>query len=155
MRFTPALTTLRTTAAALAATVLLASCAGDADPSTDTAPDAPSSQQPSSPATGGSVEPASPPATPTPEPSGPTLSITVEGDEVSPNSQEIDLAPGETLLVEVTSDRAGELHVHSKPEQYVEFGAGTTTAELVVDVPGQVEVEEHDTSAVVARLQVQ
>ncbi|WP_231252727.1 hypothetical protein [Nocardioides furvisabuli] len=56
-------------------------------------------------------------------------------------------------MIEIQSDRAGELHVHSTPEQYVEFDAGRTSAQLVIETPGSVEVEEHDTSAVVALIE--
>jgi hypothetical protein len=87
-------------------------------------------------------------------PSGPSLDITIEGDEVSPNAEELELGTGEPLTLVITSDRAGELHVHSKPEQYVEFEAGTSEHELVVDTPGEVEVEEHDSDAVVALIEV-
>jgi len=84
----------------------------------------------------------------------PLLTVTIDGDEVSPNAEEIDLGTGERLLVEIDSDRAGELHVHSVPEQLIEFAEGTTNREIVVNMPGTVEVEDHDTSAVVALIEV-
>ncbi|GAA5156290.1 hypothetical protein GCM10023340_43710 [Nocardioides marinquilinus] len=87
-------------------------------------------------------------------PAGPTLDITIEGDDISPNAEELELGTGEPLTLVITSDRAGELHVHSKPEQYVEFDAGTSEHELVVETPGEVEVEEHDSDAVVALIEV-
>ena len=85
---------------------------------------------------------------------GPLLTITIDGEEVSPNAEEIHLGTGEKLLVEIDSDRAGELHVHSAPEQLIEFAEGTTNSEIVVNTPGTVEVEDHDTSAVVALIEV-
>ena len=85
---------------------------------------------------------------------GPLLTVTIDGDEVSPNAEEIDLGTGEKLLVEIDSDRAGELHVHSASEQFIEFADGTTNSEIVVNRPGTVEVEDHDTSAVVALIEV-
>lgn len=93
---------------------------------------------------------------PTTEPTdlGPVLTVTIDGDEVSPNAEEIDLGTGEKLLVEIDSDRAGELHVHAASEQSVEFAEGTTKSEIVVNTPGTVEVEDHDTSAVVALIEV-
>ena len=57
-------------------------------------------------------------------------------------------------ICEAAADRVVELHVHAKPEQYLEFEAGTSEQELVVDTPGTVEVEEHDSGAVVALLEV-
>lgn len=87
-------------------------------------------------------------------PEGPRLVVEVHGEKISPNAEEIDLAAGEPLIVQVTASRDGELHVHSKPEQVLEFNAGRSTQELVIDTPGSVEIEEHETGAVVALLQV-
>ncbi len=85
---------------------------------------------------------------------GPTLAMTVSGGDVSPMGRTIELAAGDPLTIRITSDRPGELHVHSSPEQYVEFGAGRTTHKLTVPQPGQVDVEEHESGALVARLLV-
>jgi hypothetical protein len=82
------------------------------------------------------------------------LDVSIQGDQVSPNSEEVDLARGETMTFVVTSDRAGEMHVHAKPEQYLEFGVGTTRLDLVIDTPGVVEVEDHETGNVVALIEV-
>lgn len=84
----------------------------------------------------------------------PDVDVRIEGDEVLPNAQEIKLSTGEALSVRIDSDRAGELHVHSTPEQFVEFGAGTTEAEITVTTPGSVEVEDHETGAVIALIEV-
>lgn len=85
---------------------------------------------------------------------GPLLTVTIDGEEVSPNAEEIELSTGEKLHVEIDSDRAGELHVHSTPEQSVEYAEGTSNSEIVVNTPGTVEVEDHDTGAVVALIEV-
>lgn len=85
---------------------------------------------------------------------GPLLTVTIDGEKVSPNAMEIDLDTGEKLLVAIDSDRAGELHVHSAPEQFIEYAEGTTKGEIVVNTPGTVEVEDHDTGAVVAVIEV-
>lgn len=150
--------------AALAATALalttLVGCAGPAEETDQAATTSPqaseSSPAPSSTSTGPST-PSSAPSTaiPTPEaPRGPTLRIGIDGDDVTPNAVEFDLAVGEPLTISFATDRGGELHVHSKPEQYVEFEAGRSTQELVIQTPGLVEIEEHDTEAVVAVVQV-
>lgn len=122
----------------------------------------------------GDDEPAEPAAEPTPEvptsqstgkakqekptkeqaPAGATLAVQVTGNDVSPSGKAISMSVGDVLTIQVTSDRAGELHVHSSPEQYVEFKAGETRRDLTLDKPGQVDIEEHDTGALVARLLV-
>jgi hypothetical protein len=103
-------------------------------------------------------ESVSPSATPTesaaPKEAGPSLTVDIAGDKVTPNGQAIQVAPGKPLTITFNTDRAGELHVHSKPEQFVEFSAGTSTKKLTIEVPGVVEVEEHDTSHVVAQIEV-
>jgi type IV secretory pathway VirB10-like protein len=88
------------------------------------------------------------------EDAGPTLEVEVEGDEVKPVAEQIDLAVGQRLTITVQSNRAGELHVHSDPEHTFEFGAGTETFRLTVDTPGSVDIEEHESDALVARLLV-
>lgn len=85
---------------------------------------------------------------------GPLLTVTIDGEKVSPNAEEIELSTGEKLHVEIDSDRAGELHAHSTPEQSVEYAEGTSNSEIVVNTPGTVEVEDHDTGAVVALIEV-
>ena len=132
--------------AAFAAAAVLAACSStDANPEpTPTSSAPPSTPSPSASAT----------AEEEPAPAGPVLSVTVDGQDIGPNAEEIDLTTGEQLTIDIRSDRAGELHVHSTPEQFIEFGAGTTSKRLVIETPGSVEVEEHDTSAVVALITV-
>lgn len=142
--------------AALVTALVLGACSGSADE--DAAPvDAQSTQATETP----SATPSAPPATdqPTEAPTSEApveadLAIVIAGDEVSPNAAEISVGRGEPVLISFDTDRGGELHVHSKPEQYVEFEAGTSQQELVIDVPGQVEVEDHDTGDVVAVISV-
>ena len=54
-----------------------------------------------------------------------TVDVTIEGDEVTPVAQAMEIGVGETVLLNITSDRSGELHVHSSPEQEFEFESGT------------------------------
>jgi hypothetical protein len=140
----------RTTALATVVLALaLTGCGGDGTPADDdttqTSSSAPASTSPSKPPKK-SASPA--------QPALPTLAVTVSGSDVSPMAETLELEAGDRLLVTVKSDRPGELHVHSSPEQYVEFGAGKTRKTLTLAQPGQVDVEEHETGALVARLLV-
>lgn len=146
----------RTLPAVLAVLVLLLAGCGGGDDGAETAPEASPTSAASSEATSDSPSPSrKPKPSKTAEPAGPELAVTIDGDDVGPNAEEVELAPGETLLITFQSDRAGELHVHSSPEQFVEFSAGRSEEELTVDSPGLIEVEEHDSGAVVAVLRVQ
>lgn len=151
--------TLLAAALASALVMSMSACAGPADE--ESSPVTESSSPTSTPTPSETTSPDSASSEPTPTPSttptapaGPTITIEISGDKVTPNAKEIDLRTGEPLLMTITSDRPGQLHVHSKPEQYVDFKAGTSQQELVIKTPGVVEAEEHDTSAVVAVITV-
>lgn len=141
-----------TTIAATFTLVLAPAACGGAE---DTAPPAEPAGATSSVTPSAASSPAAP-VSPSTESTdlGPLLTIIIDGEDVSPNAEEIHLGTGEKLLVEIDSDRAGELHIHSAPEQFIEFAEGTTDGEIVVNTPGTVEVEDHDTSAVVALIEV-
>ena len=143
---------MRTSTFVVPTLVLLAALAGCADEPGDESPVDQASSSPSETATSKEKQSAKPKPE---EPQGPVLEVVIDGGEVSPNSQRIELARGEPLVIEFRSDRAGELHVHAKPEQFLEFPAGSSTQELVIETPGLVTVEEHETGAVVAQLAVQ
>ena len=82
------------------------------------------------------------------------IDITVRGNAVSPSGAELSVKPGTPVTLHVVADRAGELHVHSSPEQQVEFAAGTTNVELRFDRPGVVDIEDHDLDKLVVQLRV-
>ncbi len=83
-----------------------------------------------------------------------TLDITVDGDDVKPANKRVAVDLSEPLTLRITSDRAGELHVHSSPEQHVEFKTGTTTKKIRFTVPGVIELEEHESDSLIAQLEV-
>ncbi|UFN46099.1 hypothetical protein [Nocardioides okcheonensis] len=82
------------------------------------------------------------------------VTVTREGDTFTPNGERVDLAIGQTLDLTITSDVAGELHVHSTPEQEIAYEAGTSEHEITIDRPGVVEVESHEPDQVVLQLEV-
>lgn len=142
---------MRSTRTALAAltvaTLLLNGCGTD-----DSGADEPSS--PSSSASTPSGDASSGTGDEKPRPEGPFADITFQGDTASPNGERIDLGVGEELTLRIDSDRAGELHVHSTPEQQIEFPAGQSEEKLVIDQPGVVDVEDHESGMVLLQLEV-
>lgn len=147
----------RLMAVAATSVLVLGACSGEGG---DAEGDAPQTAEPTVDDSGGSTagSTASPPATsatPTAaEPAGARVQVRIAGERVSPNAESLSLDVGEELTFEISSDRAGELHVHSKPEQYVDFGTGRTRADIRIETPGVVEVEDHETGDVVAVLEV-
>lgn len=127
----------------------LAGCGGDDTDSGSSTPTTPASTPSSTQSSTGSSTPASPaPAV------GPSLDVTVAGDEIDPVGKALDAKTGDTLVITITSDRAGELHVHTSPEQELEFEPGTTKLEVELEQPGQVDIEEHASDTLIARVLV-
>ena len=87
-------------------------------------------------------------------PKGTVVDITFDGDSVTPNGERIEAKVGEPLTLNITADKAGELHVHSTPEQEIAYDAGTSTHELTFDQPGVVDVESHHLDKVVVQVEV-
>jgi hypothetical protein len=80
--------------------------------------------------------------------------VTREGDSFTPNGERVELGVDQTLVLTIESDEAGELHVHSTPEQEIAYDAGTSEHEIVIDRPGVVEVESHEPDVILLQLEV-
>lgn len=80
--------------------------------------------------------------------------MTREGDTFIPDGERVELALDRTLVLTITADAAGELRVHSTPEQEIAYEQGTTEHEITIDRPGMVEVESHEPDTVVLQLEV-
>ena len=61
---------------------------------------------------------------------------------------------GEPLKLHITADKPGEIHVHSSPEQEIEYDAGTTDKTITIDQPGVVDVESHSLDKLIVQLEV-
>lgn len=155
---------LASSSASLAATALLllalTGCGDDPSEPAETgtaespSPSATTSQEPS-PSPSAEPDESEQPEQPGQGSEGVSVDVTVQGDQVSPNAEVLEVEVGEPITLQITSDRPGELHIHSSPEQYVEFGSGRTTERFTVDRPGSVEVEEHDSGAQILRVLAQ
>jgi hypothetical protein len=150
---------MRTTLIALAAVaaLALAGC-GDGDEAAEGAPESPSASTPS--ATPSESPSASPSGSVTSSPveqlvdKGRSEEVTIQGGNVTPNAKRVDIGTAERLMLTVSSDRAGELHVHTSPDQEIAFPRGSTVHDLVFDSPGIVEIEEHESGVVILRVYV-
>jgi plastocyanin len=83
------------------------------------------------------------------------IAVTVHGNDITPNAEAVTVSVGETVELEVTADRAGELHVHSSPQHEFEFKPGKSRFRFHLNQPGAVEVEEHVSDALVLKILVQ
>ena len=85
---------------------------------------------------------------------GVAVTVTREGDSFTPNGERVELGVDQPLVLTIEADQAGELHVHSTPEQEIPYDAGTSEHEIVIDRPGVVEVESHEPDLVLLQLEV-
>jgi predicted small secreted protein len=83
-----------------------------------------------------------------------TVDITIKDGKVTPNGDRIKAKVGEPVTLKIDADTAGEIHVHSTPEQEIEFEKGTSTKKLTIDKPGIIDVEDHALEQVIVQLEV-
>ena len=81
------------------------------------------------------------------------IEITFTGDKVVPSGERVAVEVDQDVTLRVTADTAGEIHVHSEPEQEFTYAEGTTDIQLQLDRPGVVEVESHDLELVIVQLE--
>jgi len=86
-----------------------------------------------------------------------SIDVTIQGDSVTPNGDRVEVAVGQPVEFVVKADAAGEIHVHSDPEQELEYAKGTTILKLpasIFDRPGIIEVESHALEKTIVQLEV-
>ena len=139
--------TLSTLAVLMATALPLAACSASG-----TADDKPS---PSAATTSPTESPSETTSKPKPStPAGTTIDITIKDGTVDPNGERVKAELGEPITLKIDADTDGELHVHSTPEQEIEFPKGRSTMKLTIDKPGIVDVEDHELEQVIVQLQV-
>jgi ABC-type glycerol-3-phosphate transport system substrate-binding protein len=84
-----------------------------------------------------------------------TIEVTIEGESVTPNGERVEVAVGQDVELDVTADAPGTIHVHSSPEQELEYDAGESTVTIDgIDKPGTVDIESHELEKVIVQLEV-
>jgi len=84
-----------------------------------------------------------------------TDSVTLTfADGEAPEPERVRASVGEEIEIVVKSDTKGSLHVHTEPEQELDYTSGTTTLMLTIEEPGVYEVESHELEATVLQLEV-
>jgi len=93
-------------------------------------------------------------ATEAPPADAKVIGVTITKDSVSPAAARIEVKRNQPVVLEIDAVDAGELHVHSSPEQHIEFPAGKSRVQLKIDQPGVVDVEDHHLDKVIVQLEV-
>jgi heme/copper-type cytochrome/quinol oxidase subunit 2 len=83
-----------------------------------------------------------------------TVDITIAGGNVTPNGEKLDIAVGQPVVLNVTSDAPDEIHAHTGGDGFaLDVQPGTrATATLTVTTPGSFEVESHHLEKVIVIL---
>ena len=129
-------------AALLAATALglaLTACTSTAEPA---------APAPSAPASTSASTPASPAA------DALTVDITIAGGDVTPNGEKLDVAVGQEVVLDVTSDEDDEIHAHTGGDGFeLAVTAGQpATGSFTLTSAGSFEVESHHLGKVIVIL---
>ncbi|MBZ5740119.1 hypothetical protein [Nocardioides mangrovi] len=83
------------------------------------------------------------------------IEVTFDGEDVTPNGERVEVSTGQPIELKIDADVAGEIHVHSSPEQELEYPAGQSTQTIQgIDQPGTVDVESHHLDKVIVQLEV-
>ncbi len=83
-----------------------------------------------------------------------TIDITIADGQVTPNGKKINVEVGQTIVLNVTSDEADEIHAHTEGDGYeLEVPAGKkVTGKFAINSPGSYEVESHHLEKVIVIL---
>ena len=83
------------------------------------------------------------------------IEITFAGDSVTPSGDRVEVSVGQPVELVIEADAPGEIHVHSSPEQELEYDAGSSTLDLEpIDKPGVIDVESHTLEKTIVQLEV-
>ncbi|MCX6406403.1 MAG: hypothetical protein NTV28_05755 [Propionibacteriales bacterium] len=91
----------------------------------------------------------------TPDAEGVTVQVRLTTDGPQPRGRRVEVKVGEPVTLDVTSEVADEVHVHSDPEVSIDVQPGDSVSRtFTLDRPGQVAVESHATHATIVQLVV-
>ncbi len=147
---TPLFVTLCTLGTAL----LVTGCAGAGTGASATPPTPATPSQLATPATSGTSPSALTTPSTAPTPAVRTITIELKNGRVTPSGDRVELTRGEPFVLDITSDRDDEVHVHGFDEE-IEVKAGDhKKVELTADRTGRFEVESHHPELLIVVLQI-
>ncbi|MFL6061556.1 MAG: hypothetical protein ACJ72E_10015 [Marmoricola sp.] len=82
------------------------------------------------------------------------IKVTIDTSSLSPVGAEAKISRNQPVVLEIHASVAGQLHVHSSPEQHIDFGVGDSQITLSFDKPGVIAVEDHALNQLIVQLEV-
>lgn len=83
-----------------------------------------------------------------------TITIELANGKVSPNGSRVNLSKGEPFVLDITSDRDDEVHVHGYDKEIAVKAGKRVKVEMVADRTGRYEVESHHPEMLIVVLQI-
>jgi major membrane immunogen (membrane-anchored lipoprotein) len=84
------------------------------------------------------------------------VAVTIKDGTVTPTNEQLQAKVKQPIVIQVDSDAADELHVHSTPEHSFPIAVGPGQSfQFSVDMPGRVDVELHELNKTIATIAVQ
>ncbi|MEH3141909.1 MAG: hypothetical protein PGN37_17360 [Mycobacterium kyogaense] len=84
------------------------------------------------------------------------VAVTIKDGTVTPSNEQLQAKVKQPIVIQVDSDAADELHVHSTPEHSFPIAVGPGQSfQFSVDMPGRVDVELHELNKTIATIAVQ
>lgn len=87
-------------------------------------------------------------------PGGTVIDISITRSSVTPTGGTASVGIGKPVTFRISATVAGQIHVHSSPEQHIVFPVGTSKVTLTFNVPGTIEVEDHALNRQIVQIQV-
>jgi Cupredoxin-like domain len=81
-----------------------------------------------------------------------TITATIAGGKITPNTQTVKAEQGQKVMVTVTSDEADELHVHGYDKEVAMQAGKPGSVTFTADTKGTFEIETHESGKLVAKL---
>lgn len=85
---------------------------------------------------------------------GTVVRIKITGHSVTPDGSQVQAKRGKPVTLLIDASGPGELHVHSSPEQHIEYPKGTSAATLTFKNPGVIDVESHALDKLIVQFEV-
>ncbi|HET6153481.1 MAG TPA: hypothetical protein VFE15_11015 [Marmoricola sp.] len=92
--------------------------------------------------------------TSTPAADAKIIKVTFTGSKVSPDGIPVQVTQGQPIVLQISSPKSGQLHVHSSPQEHIDFPAGDSEITLDFKQPGVIDIEDHALNQLIVQLEV-
>lgn len=89
-----------------------------------------------------------------PAPDAEVVKITIGDGTVSPSGASLEVSRDQPVVLQIAASSAGQLHVHSSPQQVIDYPAGESEITVTFTIPGIVDVEDHDLGEAIIQFEV-